>query len=536
MAQQGATISANQTISLAVLTDLVYVPDANFAGSPGAFTYKVIDENGNGVSSEGSVDFLVTAQNDAPEFGQNNFVNISYTGGVVDIQLSVPTPSDVEDTIATVSVTEIPVYGVALNASGSALSVGDTLNLAELANLKYQIDQLIQGPVGVLKLTAIDSEGLSTTWTQSLSVNGDAGLNQGTSLGESLFGSTGNDRIFALGGDDIINGNSGDDLIYAGSGNDIVYGGAGRDTIDGGGGDDYLEGGAGNDILLGGPGNDIYQVEDAGDQAVEVIDRGAGGFDTVRTPISWVAGQYIEALEAQGSSNIDLTGNNLNNVLTGNAGNNVLVGGEGIDVLFGGDGNDNLLGGIGRDQLVGGKGNDVYDVDSRSDRVIESLNEGSDTVNASIDYVLAANIENLVLTGEANISGGGNSLDNIITGNSGDNLINGGLGDDIMDGGEGDDIYIVGSPNDIVIDSSGNDTIRSTVDLILQAEIENGDLLGLLDLNITGNSSGNNLSGNSGDNLIDGLGGVDILTGGRGEDGFIASVNDGFTDTITDFC
>ena len=531
----GATISANQTISLAVLTDLVYVPDANFAGSPGAFTYKVIDENGNGVSSEGSVDFLVTAQNDAPEFGQNNFVNISYTGGVVDIQLSVPTPSDVEDTIATVSVTEIPVYGVALNASGSALSVGDTLNLAELANLKYQIDQLIQGPVGVLKLTAIDSEGLSTTWTQSLSVNGDAGLNQGTSLGESLFGSTGNDRIFALGGDDIINGNSGDDLIYAGSGNDIVYGGAGRDTIDGGGGDDYLEGGAGNDILLGGPGNDIYQVEDAGDQAVEVIDRGAGGFDTVRTPISWVAGQYIEALEAQGSSNIDLTGNNLNNVLTGNAGNNVLVGGEGIDVLFGGDGNDNLLGGIGRDQLVGGKGNDVYDVDSRSDRVIESLNEGSDTVNASIDYVLAANIENLVLTGEANISGGGNSLDNIITGNSGDNLINGGLGDDIMDGGEGDDIYIVGSPNDIVIDSSGNDTIRSTVDLILQAEIENGDLLGLLDLNITGNSSGNNLSGNSGDNLIDGLGGVDILTGGRGEDGFIASVNDGFTDTITDF-
>ncbi|MDA9209413.1 hypothetical protein N9O77_01425 [bacterium] len=191
--------------------------------------------------------------------------------------------------------------------------------------------------------------------------------------------------------------------------------------------------------------------------------------------------------------------------------------------------------GSGNDIVYGGKGNDVYYVDSRSDRVIESLNEGSDTVNASIDYVLAANIENLVLTGEANISGGGNSLDNIITGNSGDNLLNGGLGDDIMDGGEGDDIYIVGSPNDIVIDSSGNDTIRSTVDLILQAEIENGDLLGLLDLNITGNSSGNYLSGNSGDNLIDGLGGVDILTGGRGEDGFVASVNDGFTDTITDF-
>jgi Ca2+-binding RTX toxin-like protein len=531
----GAAISAGQTITIAVLTDLVYVPDANFAGSPGAFTYRVTDENGNGVASEGSVGFLVTAENDAPEFGQNNFVNISYTGGVVDIDLSVPTPTDVEDTLSSVTVTEIPAYGVALKGDGSVLAVGDTLTIAELAGLKYQIDQLIQGPVGALKLTVTDSEGLSATWTQSLSVNGDAGLNQGTSLGESLFGSTGDDRIFALGGDDIVNGNAGDDLIYAGSGNDIVYGGVGNDTIDGGGGDDYLEGGAGNDILMGGPGNDIYQVEDAGDQVVEVIDRGAGGFDTVRTAISWVAGQYIEAIEAQGSDDIDLTGNTLNNVLIGNAGDNILSGGEGIDVLVGGDGNDQLLGGLGRDQLVGGIGDDIYEVDSRSDRVIEAFNEGTDTVNASIDYVLAANIENLVLTGTADIAGGGNSLDNHITGNSGDNLINGGLGDDTMEGGAGDDIYIVGSTGDVIIDSAGTDTIRSTIDLILQAGIENGQLLGLLDLNLTGNAAANELFGNSGDNLLDGLGGTDTLTGGRGEDGFVASVNDGSADTITDF-
>lgn len=531
----GAAVSAGQTISIAVLTDLVYVPDANFAGSPGSFTYRVTDESGNGVSSEGSVGFLVKAQNDAPDFGQNNFVNISYTGGVVDIALSVPTPTDVEDALSSVTVTEIPAYGVALKGDGSVLALGDILTITELAGLKYQIDQLIQGPVGALKLTVTDSEGLSATWTQSLSINGDAGLNQGTSLGESLFGSTGDDRIFALGGDDIVTGNAGDDLIYAGSGNDIVYGGVGNDTIDGGGGDDYLEGGAGNDILMGGPGNDIYQVEDAGDMVVEVIDRGAGGFDTIRTAISWVAGQYIEAIEAQGSDNIDLTGNTLNNVLVGNAGDNILSGGEGIDVLVGGDGNDHLIGGLGRDQLVGGKGDDMYEVDSRSDRVIEAFNEGTDTVHASIDHVLAANIENLVLTGTANIAGGGNSLDNHITGNSGDNLINGGLGDDTMEGGAGDDIYIVGSTGDVIIDSAGTDTIRSTIDLTLLVDIENGELLGLLDLNITGNSLSNYLSGNSGDNLIDGLGGQDILTGGRGEDGFVASINDGQADIITDF-
>ena len=531
----GAKIVVGQTITIAVLADLVFVPDANFAGSPGSFTYRVIDENGNGVSSEGSVGFLVTAQNDAPMFGENNFVNISYTGGVVYIALSVPTPTDVENALNSVIVSEIPAYGVALKASGSVLAVGDTLTISELAGLTYQIDRLIKGPVGSLKLTATDSEGLSATWTQSLSVNGAAGLNQGTSQGESLFGSTGDDRIFALGGDDIVNGNAGDDVIYAGSGNDKAYGGAGNDTIDGGGGDDYLEGGAGNDILMGGPGNDIYQVEDAGDQTVEVIDRGAGGFDTVRTAISWVAGQHIEALEAQGADDINLTGNMLNNVLIGNSGNNILSGGEGIDVLVGGDGDDQLLGGLGRDQLVGGKGDDIYEVDSRSDRVIEAFNEGSDTVNASIDYVLALNVENLVLTGTANIAGGGNSLDNHITGNAGDNLINGGLGDDTMVGGAGDDIYIVSSKGDLIIDSAGDDTIRSTIDLRLQADIENGELLGLLDLNVTGNSTANYLSGNSGDNLLDGLGGADILTGGRGQDGFVASINDGYSDIITDF-
>lgn len=41
--------------------------------------------------------------------------------------------------------------------------------------------------------------------------------------------------------------------------------------------------------------------------------------------------------------------------------------------------------------------------------------------------------------------------------------------------------------------------------------------------------------GNYGDNVIDGLGGADVLTGGFGGDGFVASVNDGTYDTITDF-
>jgi len=531
----GNTVTVGQKIAISVLTDLVFLSDPNFSGSAGAFTYRVTDENGAGISSETSVSFLVSAVNDAPHFGDNNFVNITYSGGVVEIDLSVPTPSDVEDSLIAITVSETPVYGVVLKGDGTQLTVGDALEINDLNALTYQIDQLIQGPVGALQLKATDSAGLSTAWTHRLSVNGDAGLNQGSSVGESLFGSTGGDRIFALGGDDIVNGNAGDDLIYAGSGDDIVYGGIGADIIDGGGGDDYLEGGSGNDILMGGPGNDTYRVENIGDQVVEVIDRGAGGFDTIQTSISWTAGQYVEAVEAFGSGNINLTGNNLNNVLTGNSGANILVGDEGIDVLVGGAGDDQLLGGLGRDHLIGGAGDDVYQVDSRSDRVVEVFDEGTDTVESSVDFVLSTNVENLTLTGTASIAGGGNSLNNHLVGNDGNNLLNGGLGDDIMEGGAGNDIYIVGSANDVVIDLSGNDTIRSTVDLDLIDGIENGELLGLLDLNVNGNVAPNVLVGNSADNLLDGFGSADVLTGGRGEDGFVASVNDGTIDIITDF-
>ena len=269
---------------------------------------------------------------------------------------------------------------------------------------------------------------------------------------------------------------------------------------------------------------------------VETLTRGAGGFDTVRTTTSWSAEVGIEALEAVGSGDIDLTGNELNNVLLGNDGSNVLSGGEGVDILVGGGGDDTLDGGSGRDRMVGGLGDDVYYVDTGTDQVVEESGEGADLVYASVDYVLTSDVEDLVLVGGAgNIAGAGNALDNTITGNAGDNLINGGAGDDTMIGGDGDDTYVVNSVDDMVIDTSGIDTVRSSIDYTLADGIENGRLLGFQDLSLDGNDAANELTGNLGDNMIDGLGGADVLTGGHGGDGFVASVNDGTHDTITDF-
>ena len=124
---------------------------------------------------------------------------------------------------------------------------------------------------------------------------------------------------------------------------------------------------AGADILRGGPGDDLYVV-DSSDVVVETLTRArvAGyGQDTT----SWSAEIGIEAIEAAGSGDIDLTGNELNNVLLGNDGSNVLSGGEGVDILVGGGGDDTLDGGSGRDRMVGGLGDDVYYVDAGTDQV-----------------------------------------------------------------------------------------------------------------------------------------------------------------------
>jgi Ca2+-binding RTX toxin-like protein len=138
-----------------------------------------------------------------------------------------------------------------------------------------------------------------------------------------------------------------------------------------------------------------------------------------------------------------LTGTAGNDGLFGLEGNDTLRGGDGSDGLSGGAGADWLAGGAGADRLGGGAGDDTYVVDNALDYVAEAAGQGRDTVRASVSYALGQNltglykqlydnVEDLVLTGSADIDGTGNALDNRLQGNAGRNVLDGAAGSDTV--------------------------------------------------------------------------------------------------------
>jgi Ca2+-binding RTX toxin-like protein len=124
------------------------------------------------------------------------------------------------------------------------------------------------------------------------------------------------------------------------------------------------------------------------------------------------------------------------------------TGGSGNDILIGNAAANVLDGGAGIDKMTGGAGDDTYYVDNVKDVVTEAAAGGTDTMIASVTRTLAANVENLVLTGSAAINGTGNGLANSIVGNAGINVLSGGNGNDTLQGGGGADKLTGGSGAD----------------------------------------------------------------------------------------
>ena len=152
-------------------------------------------------------------------------------------------------------------------------------------------------------------------------------------------------------------------------------------------------------------------------------------------------------------------------IVNAGLGNDAVNGGTGNDTLDGGAGNDRLDGGAGNDTLRGLAGNDTYVLGSEAagvDTVAET--GGIDTITSTISRSLLSYpaIENLTLTGAANISGTGNGLANTLIGNNAANALKGGAGNDRLFGNAGNDILIGGAGRDVSSGGLGNDTFRFT--------------------------------------------------------------------------
>lgn len=372
----------------------------------------------------------------------------------------------------------------------------------------------------------------------------------GNGLDNSITGNSYANRLEGLGGDDILSGLGGSDALYGGAGFDTLYGGADgdklfgeadADTLYGGSGNDELDGGAGADAMYGGRDDDTYFVQNATDQVIEYSGEGR---DTVFSTLgAYTLAANVEDLVLEGYA-ADGTGNASDNQIVGNDRNNTLIGLGGSDTLYGMEGQDLLIGGIGgTDNLHGGSGDDDYVVRDSLDIVHEDANQGNDTVIATVDYALTANVENLIL--ENGNFGAGNSLDNSLTGNKFANFLNGLAGADTMSGLGGDDTYVVDNAGDVVIEAAGDgyDTVITTVSFTAGANnsierIEAMQGSASTDvINLVGNALANTIVGNEDSNLLDGGAGNDILRGGQGEDyfRFSSAIGSNNRDTIADF-
>lgn len=312
-------------------------------------------------------------------------------------------------------------------------------------------------------------------------------------------------------------GNSLANIIIGNDAANILIGGSGIDTLNGMGGNDRLDGGLLADIMAGGAGDDTYIVDNFSDSVTE---NAGEGYDTVISAKTWTLGANFEALRLNSTDNFNLTGNALDNALTGGNGNNIIDGG------------------LGADAMTGNKGDDIYYVDNAGDTVVEIAGEGTDKVISSVTFTLSGQqIENLTLTGSANVNATGNSLANILIGNAGNNVINGGGGADAMTGGAGNDTFTVDNAGDTVIEASGGgtDLVNASVTFSLSGQfVENLTLTGSNAINGTGNSLANTILGNNAANTLNGGTGADILSGKGGADVFLFGTSSGL-DTISDF-
>ena len=304
-------------------------------------------------------------------------------------------------------------------------------------------------------------------------------------------------------GDTVITG-AGADYVETRDGDDFLSGGAGNDLLAGGKGSDILIGGLGSDTLAGNEDADRFYFNDLA--SIDRITDFSGPDDKIYLDSSVFLGLAPGQLSAGAFGLGPATTASQRILWTGS--NEVGT----IQLFYDPDGNGPLQAQKFADVHFSGGG-----TISAANFVVYSGTPGP--IQSSVDYTLAAGEQDLMLTGNAPVTGNGNELDNVITGNDAGNILNGlagsdGLigagGEDYLFGGDGDDRLHGGDGADHLYGDAGNDFLE-------------------------GEDANDWIEGGDGNDILDGGAGPDILIGGDGDDVFHTGSGGEFGgDTVVD--
>jgi VCBS repeat-containing protein len=256
----------------------------------------------------------------------------------------------------------------------------------------------------------------------------------------------------------------------------VINGTSANDTLTGTDCADRIDGKQGADTMKGGKGDDVYIVDQAAGESCEDDDDGHGHGD---------------------DDDDDDHGN-----------------GHDEDGHPGSNGKGHTSHGNGNGYGHGNGGGDDCDDDCESspgDVVVEAASAGIDTVAASVNYVLPQHVENLLLTGSAQLSGTGNAANNVLVGNAAATQLDGGDGNDVLAGRSQGDVLEGGKGNDKLYGEGGNDS--------LYGGAGNDKLWGGSGNDTFEDTSGNNLvAAGAGDDCIATGSGQDVIVAGAGAD------------------
>jgi Ca2+-binding RTX toxin-like protein len=323
-------------------------------------------------------------------------------------------------------------------------------------------------------------------------------------------------------------GNGLANTITGNSGNNVLNGGFGNDTLIGGAGDDVLDGAIDQTIRFysmtptTGNGTAKVYLGAASDGATLTISGGVLPNVQAGQSIRYSGGAADESVYVTAGSTVDAT-----RLITSGGNDRVYLTGKFVDYSqsvneFGTYTFTRING------LASGQ-SEVVKVSSASDSDVLYFADGHVLMQSDLVQVNAGTSLQDQDSGAYRLI---QALD-LLAGGTGwpadTPLLS--MGADTLIGGTGNDTYTVDDVGDVVTENlnEGTDTVQSYLNsYTLAANVENLQLMGVQNINGTGNGLDNTITGNSGSN---------VLTGGAGADTFVfkTSISSNNADTISDF-